>query len=205
MALWFWMLRAFSRSLLLPTAYWAGGIAAALGGWLFANSTSAFALIDRDPTLTGRTDLWAFAADALRQHPWLGYGYDAFWLGRGGDSIRVAVGWDAPHSHNGFLDLSLDIGLIGTALFLIGLLIPLRRAFLHALKTQDPFRLWPLLYLTVFLLYNLTETTTVVGNSLEWLLYVSLSVSLCSRQQPGFEAQPAHSPPLPLSPFTPAP
>jgi exopolysaccharide production protein ExoQ len=204
-ALSFWMFRALSRSLLLPTAYWAGGIAVALGCWLFAHSPSAFALIGRDPTLTGRTDLWAFAVDAMGQRPWLGYGFDAFWLGPGGDAIRTAVRWDAPHSHNGFLDLSLDVGLIGTTLFLIGLAIALRRAFAYTLQAQDPFRLWPVLYLTVFLLCNLTETTTVVGNSLEWLLYVSICVSLCPQPQLGFETGQTYSPPHRLSPSTLAP
>jgi exopolysaccharide production protein ExoQ len=173
-----WMLRSLSRSLRVPVAYWAGGFAVLLLGWLIAHSTSVLVLLDRDPTLSGRTNLWAFAADAVRQRPWLGYGYDAFWLGPGGDAIRTAVGWDAPHSHNGFLDLSLDIGLVGTALFLIGLLIFLRRALVYALRAHDPYRLWPLLYLTVFLLRNLTETTTVTRNSLNWVLYIGVSVLL---------------------------
>jgi O-antigen ligase len=175
----FWMLRSFSRSLLVPFGYWFMGLTVALGCWLATHGTRALALIGRDPTLTGRTDLWAFAADSVRQRPWLGYGYDAFWLGPGGDAIRAAVGWDAPHSHNGFLDLSLDIGLLGTLLLLVTFFLAFRRALQYALRTRDPYRLWPLLYLTIFFLINLTETTRVSGNSFEWLLYTAISVQLC--------------------------
>ncbi|MGA7521123.1 MAG: O-antigen ligase [Acidobacteriaceae bacterium] len=177
-ALMLWMLRSLSRSLLVPVAYWAGGFAVLLVGWLIANSTRVFALLGRDPTLSGRTDLWAFAADAVRQRPWLGYGYSAFWVGPGGDAIRAAVGWDAPHSHNGLLDLSLDIGLLGVVLFLICLLLCFRCALLHALRSSDPYRLWPMMYLTVFTVHNLTETTTMTRNSLYWILFVAVNALL---------------------------
>ncbi len=174
----FWVLRAFSRSLLVPVGYWCGGLGIALGCWFATHGTRALAVIGRDPTLTGRTDLWAFAADSIRQRPWLGYGYDAFWLGPGGDAIRAAVGWDAPHSHNGFLDLSLDIGILGTLLLLVTLFLAFHRALRYALRTHDPYRLWPLLYLTIFFLINLTETTRVARNSFEWVLYTAVCVHL---------------------------
>lgn len=37
-------------------------------------------LFDKDPTLTGRTYLWYRAADLIREKPFLGRGYYAFWL-----------------------------------------------------------------------------------------------------------------------------
>jgi exopolysaccharide production protein ExoQ len=37
-------------------------------------------VFDKDPTLTGRTYLWYRAADLIHEHPWLGRGYDAFWI-----------------------------------------------------------------------------------------------------------------------------
>lgn len=37
-------------------------------------------MFDKDPTLTGRTYLWYRADDLIREKPWLGRGYDAFWV-----------------------------------------------------------------------------------------------------------------------------
>ncbi|WP_049558612.1 O-antigen ligase family protein, partial [Limnoraphis robusta] len=72
-------------------------------------------LIGKDPSLTGRTDLWAWAREMIDKRPWLGYGYTAFWQGLDGGSAYIirAARWPVPYSHNGILDLWLDIGLLG--------------------------------------------------------------------------------------------
>ena len=34
----------------------------------------------KDPTLTGRTDLWATGMEFISEHPWQGVGFHAFWV-----------------------------------------------------------------------------------------------------------------------------
>ena len=36
-------------------------------------------VLGRDPTLTGRTEIWRFAIKSIASRPFLGYGYDVFW------------------------------------------------------------------------------------------------------------------------------
>ncbi|SFG50671.1 O-antigen ligase [Methylobacterium gossipiicola] len=71
-----------------------------------------------DPTFTGRTEIWAFAADNIARRPIAGYGYGAFWesvfYGGGAD----AATWvnRATDAHDGYLNTALESGLVGLAL-----------------------------------------------------------------------------------------
>lgn len=86
-------------------------------------------MLPLDTSFTGRADIWTFALDSLKQRLPTGYGFAAFW---GTDSIRnlpEGKEWaeTAAHSHNGYLDTALAVGLPGLML-LIGVLViaPLR-------------------------------------------------------------------------------
>jgi len=151
-----------------------------LGATLFVlgNSDSILALIGKDASLTGRTDLWQMSVAAVLQRPLLGAGWDVFWMGPEADAIRNAVHWQTPHAHNAFLDLALNTGLVGLTIFLASLFDGLHRALRYSRQPDRPFNLWPLLYYSYILFYMFTETTTVDRHSLFNILYCALSVSM---------------------------
>jgi exopolysaccharide production protein ExoQ len=76
-------------------------------------------LLGRDTTLTGRTREWAILFPFALKHFWLGYGYSAFWT-RTGDSLSVlqTIGGAIRGSDSGYLDTMLQVGIVGTALWL---------------------------------------------------------------------------------------
>jgi O-antigen ligase len=78
-------------------------------------------MIGKDPTLTGRTDLWAYVIYYINQKPLLGWGLTAFWSPTNpfADEISGILGWTVPEAHNGILELLLEVGAVGTALFLV--------------------------------------------------------------------------------------
>ena len=82
-----------------------------------------------DTSFTGRTEIWIFALLSLRQHLVLGYGFSAFW-GVGANRVTLpGMEWAATvaHSHNGYLDTALILGLPGLALLIWVLVVgPLR-------------------------------------------------------------------------------
>ena len=86
-------------------------------------------LLPVDTSFTGRTDIWTFGLQAAQVRPWTGYGFAAFW---GSDSVKnlpEGMEWaaTAAHSHNGYLDSTLTMGLPGLALVIAVLVIaPLR-------------------------------------------------------------------------------
>ena len=82
-----------------------------------------------DASFTGRTDVWTFALQALELRPLTGYGFEAFWGGSEMRNLPEGMEWTATaaHSHNGYLDTALGIGLPGLALLIVVLVIaPLR-------------------------------------------------------------------------------
>jgi exopolysaccharide production protein ExoQ len=76
-------------------------------------------LIGKDPTLTGRTEIWAFVTNDIWMKPLFGWGYFGFWHfnNPAAREISDAVHWTVPEAHNGLLELLLDLGFVGTALF----------------------------------------------------------------------------------------
>jgi O-antigen ligase len=83
-----------------------------------------------DSTFTGRTEVWQFALDALRQHPLTGYGFSAFW---GTDQVQYGMSdnanWvnDTTDAHNAYLNIALGTGLPGMALMFLWVVIaPIR-------------------------------------------------------------------------------
>lgn len=81
-----------------------------------------------DPTFTGRTSIWAFAIEALHSHLWRGFGYESFWSA---DAAKEAANpyyldWDVRgivHGHNGYLDITLSMGLIGLICAIVVIII----------------------------------------------------------------------------------
>ncbi len=139
---------------------------------------SVFAMVGRNGSLTGRVPLWQQSAYAVLKRPFLGAGWDAFWPGTGGDYIRSVVHWDAPHAHNGFLEISLNVGLIGLAIFMICNYDCFHRAISYSKDTSKPFRLWPLLFYTYTFLFFFTEAPPVDRHTLMFVLFCSISVSM---------------------------
>jgi O-antigen ligase len=78
-----------------------------------------------DTTFTGRTDIWTFAFQALQQRLTTGYGFAAFWGSSSIKDLPEGKEWAefASHSHNGYLDTALAMGLPGLLLLIAVLVI----------------------------------------------------------------------------------
>jgi exopolysaccharide production protein ExoQ len=147
---------------------------------LVTDTGEVLRLLNRTPDLTGRNELWDAVLLSITKRPWLGYGFSAFWQGMNGESGRVmeAVGWLPGFAHNGFLDLMLQLGVVGLAIFVLGYLALWRRAFTLLSRATEPIPIWPCTFLLFMLLYNITEGCILTQNDIYWVLYISIAVSL---------------------------
>jgi exopolysaccharide production protein ExoQ len=172
------LVRPLSRSIRKAVAAFgfAAAIAAAGLYWIATHLTEATEALGRDATLTGRVQLWVASFFQALERPWLGYGYNSFWLGTEGPSLTVwqVAGWAAPSGHNGLLDIWLDMGLVGVAFAVLGFALYFRRSV--ALFRQRPVwsNAWPLFFLAYLFLINLTASEFLTGNGIFWLLYTSI-------------------------------
>jgi exopolysaccharide production protein ExoQ len=132
-------------------------------------------LLNRDPTLTGRTDIWKAVLISIFKHPLLGYGYGAFWLGLRGESANVvlAVKWAVPHAHNGFLDIWLALGGVGLACFGYALLKACRRIWQILLSNELKANMWMISIVILVTTFNLDESDLISAPSVMWILLVS--------------------------------
>ena len=157
------------------------GVAACAVPWLLRNLNAILKLGGRDATFSGRLYLWIAVAFEILRRPWLGYGFGGFWLGPYGPSrvIWNLLGWTVPHSHNGLLDLTLDLGLAGLALFLVGYVEALSRARKYFLANRESFEsMWPFVFLGFLLFHNLAESSLLKNNSFLWIVFVATTVGL---------------------------
>jgi O-antigen ligase len=83
------------------------------------NKVEILAFFDRTPDMTGRWLIWQHLWPIMLEQPWLGYGYDAY-LHAEGVLERLGVVKDVVinggDTHNGFVRLMLDVGIVGVLL-----------------------------------------------------------------------------------------
>ncbi|WP_292755049.1 O-antigen ligase family protein [Nostoc sp. NMS4] len=165
---------------MIPTLIMIATISQSLYFWVSNNPDLVFSSIGKDATLTGRTELWPLVIDMIWKHPWLGYGYGGFWQGWNGESayIWLVAGWTPNHPHNGYLALCLDLGLLGLGVFFLGFWRNYLQGFAWVRSSKTAYDVWPLIHMTFIALSSLTESNLLESNSLTWMLYVAVSLSV---------------------------
>jgi exopolysaccharide production protein ExoQ len=137
-------------------------------------------VLEKDLTFTGRTDIWASAAEMIKLRPWLGYGYDAFWNGMDGASAYIwrDLQWSVPDAHNGFVELTLHLGFVGLSIFLVGYVINLASSILKVRATSGTEFIWPLAFLIYLIPSNVYEQSLLKSNDIFWVIYVVVTLTL---------------------------
>ncbi|AKG24700.1 hypothetical protein IJ00_17190 [Calothrix sp. 336/3] len=137
--------------------------------------------LGKDPTLTGRTPLWNVMLNRLMDRPLFGYGIGGFWAPGSQYAIEagkaVGTGWIAPSGHNGYMDILVDLGLVGFSLFLIIYCITFIKAFRIAYSSNKKEDLWYLTYITFLALNSLTETF-FLRPGIHWMLFITVAFSV---------------------------
>ncbi len=111
--------------------------------------------LGRSTTLTGRTQIWA-AVLAQPVNPLLGTGFESFWMGNRMQSVWDLSQTGIEEAHNGFLEMYLNLGWVGLALFGVVVGAGCRNVLRTYRANRDAGRLWVGLF-TAGLIYSLTE------------------------------------------------
>jgi len=117
---------------------------------------AALEAVGRDPTITGRTDIWNIVLGLVR-NPLIGTGFESFWLGD-----RLQKVWDAyvgthiQEAHNGYIEVYLNLGWFGITLLAVLILTGYRNVIQAFRRNPDVGRL-RLAFVVAAVLYSLTE------------------------------------------------
>jgi O-antigen ligase len=124
---------------------------------LLGGGASAAQALGRDPTLTGRTDIWA-AVIPLARNPLVGAGFESFWI-----SPRVhqklwelIPGLPLNEAHDGYLEVYLNLGWVGVGLIVLILIDGYNRA-VKAFRREPALGALLLAYVLAAMTYNVTE------------------------------------------------
>jgi exopolysaccharide production protein ExoQ len=88
-------------------------------------------------SLTGRLPLWSALLDHSKDRRLVGAGYGAFWNAKMNETIHNdrRVNWYAGHAHSCYVELLVNIGLVGMSLIMALALFSLRRTIRLARST----------------------------------------------------------------------
>ncbi|CAN7711036.1 O-antigen ligase family protein [Paenibacillus sp. LjRoot153] len=164
------------RILAISILFFLLSIVTALTFLFLQNAGKIAALLGRDLTLTGRTDLWIIIWEMIMKNPILGYGYSGFWQGMEGPSSVVwdQVTWHPVFSHNGYLEVLLQTGFVGMLIFTM--------SFLKNIVLARNERFYFLLLLFI-LVYNCFESTLILPNIYYWILYLTITYKMSSHNK----------------------
>ena len=146
-----------------------------------------YALLGKDPSLTGRTEIWDALMRRSDEQPWTGYGYAAFW---GKEStpanwVRLETDWDVPSAHHGWLEVLIQLGRVGVTAVAgaAALAVLLTLARLRRQGVEEGF--FAAGYLTALGFLTFSESVLMLHHNLTWALFV---VVLASRFLPDARA-----------------
>ena len=141
---------------------------------------SILVAIGRDPTLTGRTEIWAFVLDYAVQRPLTGFGYQSFWLGEKSPGAILVDTWGISDAHNGWLEIFVALGLPVVLLLLMTMIAMLFRGVVLARYYPDPTpAMLILMYTFAVGTIAMSESVFMIRHSIDWMMIVS--VAGCAR------------------------
>ncbi|MCG7575059.1 O-antigen ligase family protein [Phaeobacter sp. CNT1-3] len=140
--------------------------------------------LGRDATLSGRDVVWQLAFDQIKEKPLLGGGFHAGWPQSATDYLVKLKGptGGLSHAHNGYLQLLLDIGVIGLLLTMLPSLFLIGSLFSVHPDDSDEIANFSVLFVGVYFTLNLAGSYLLSGNDIfHWLILFSV---ICLRNVP---------------------
>jgi len=157
--------------------------------FVFDFSVVVAGFLGRDPTLHGRTGIWD-AVLSLQTNPLLGVGYQSFWMGERlvqvGRLLKVAF---LNEAHNGYIEIYLNLGAVGVALWL-GVFVSTFRKITRGLLTDFDLSRLRLGFFFAILAFNYTEAA-FKGVHLVWTVLYLIAIDYPAKTQSNIAVRPA--------------
>lgn len=129
--------------------------------------------LDKDITLTGRVPLWQALLPVMQERLLLGHGWSAVFNGYFSPihEVWLQFPWQPGDAHNAAIQLILEVGVLGLAVFLVVYARSVLRAIKIVAIVPGPVGLWPLVIMSIVMLVSVTESG-IQGDYLGWTVFV---------------------------------
>lgn len=131
--------------------------------------------LGRDMTFTGRTELWKTVMN-MDTNPLIGTGYESFWLGDRLRTLWEKHWWRPNQAHNGFIEIYLNMGMVGVFL-LTSVIMSAYRKIRKTLLNEFYYGSLRLVFLVVALIYSVMEAG-FKGMSLMWFIFLLITIEV---------------------------
>lgn len=178
-------------------AYAVVGLGGLLALWLLRDTI--FAALGRSSDLTGRERIWGEVLGRAAEHPWVGWGFATPWV----PSDPAFDGWITDHgqtvmqAHNMWVDVTMQLGIIGVVLMALLFLAFVWRSWFFAVdrprwdlradRPYSPITLLPTLVGAILLVQGLAESSPLLLWG--WMFLVMLGAKI--KQSPHVGEGPA--------------
>jgi len=137
-----------------------------------------FTIIGKSPDMTGRLDIWKAVMGLIGQRPLQGWGWISYWMPgvKPYEGLIVRDNVTYYQAHNSYLDVWLQIGIVGFILFISMLVFVFIKLWRLGVRHTSALYLWPLLVFVALLVQNLTESRMIV--ELGWVLVVVFAIKV---------------------------
>jgi exopolysaccharide production protein ExoQ len=126
-----------------------GGLTVLLGG-----KAAAAKVVGRNADFTGRTEVWDALVPAV-PNPMIGAGFETFWFGPRLENLQIALP-GINEAHDGYLEVYLNLGLVGVGLIALILIMGYRTA-VRAFRRDPALGNLLIAYILTAAIYSITE------------------------------------------------
>ncbi|MGO3148271.1 MAG: O-antigen ligase family protein [Leucobacter sp.] len=188
------------------TIYLVGGalIAAVIASVVFARGF-IFGLLGKSSDMTGRLETWEKVVALAQDRPWFGWGWVSYWAPwvEPFETLDTQGGIQVMSAHNAWLDVWLQLGIVGVLVFAPLVVLTLWRVWFRAVDQPRrgfgpalPYAtsaLWPFLLMVALVIQSFAESRMLIESG--WLLLIMLAVkSRFDFQLPSLDAEPRRVP-----------
>jgi O-antigen ligase len=140
--------------------------------------------LGKDPTFSGRTEIWKAVMRPIFKRPFRGYGYYAFWTQANPEALATAMSLGSTglgNAENGILQMGLEMGGFGLGILFVALIHMCRMCLVCFRRERTDFTLWCICMVFLGILYG-----GVVGDkfmhphTIEWTILVLVYANLHS-------------------------
>lgn len=176
---WFLVLAASRKLLMVLVAGWCSSLILLLYSDTIISQNWQIISLGREgadiKTFTGRIPLWEECLKYFIEQPLLGYGYQGFWTPKHVDAISYRIGWSPYAGHSVYIDLLLNLGIIGLLAYLLMQFVALGRAYCCFRKSANAGYAFIASLLSFYLLNGFLESTLLQPNQLNFLSLTTLA------------------------------
>jgi O-antigen ligase len=167
-AIYLWLVRRVPSERRIPWYIVGAGTAAAGIALVLVFRDSLLALLGKSPDLTNRLDIWDTVLGLANQRPAVGWGWTGYWWPyvEPFDDLIVIKGVTYLQAHNAWIDVVLQLGIVGLVVFGALVLSTLGRAWARAVDLPrargKAIGLLPILVMVMLLVHSLAESRLLI-------------------------------------------